>query len=110
MRLLFPESDEDNNNDDSDNGSRKKNDNAAALSLFRSVIGENLMMRWDRSPPDRHTTSMNLNLAAEEEAEDWNWVQLFKLVDSEPLFKKPQQCPLRADYLRNSFSILSGFA
>ena len=68
------------------------------------------MMRWDRSPPDRHTTSMNLNLAAEKEAEDWNWVQLFKLVDSEPLFKKPQQCPLRADYLRNSFSILSGFA
>lgn len=109
MRLLLPESDEDN----IDNGSsaRQKNSNRQAfpnfdysVSLFRSA-GENLML-WDRSPPDRHTTSMNMIRAAEED-----WKQLLQL-DSGGLFKKPskKQCPLRAEYLRNSFSILSGFA
>jgi len=109
LGLLFPE------NDDNDNGSnaRKKGDDhfpmnfdysAAAASLFRSV-GENLM-RWDRSPPDRHTTSMNLIKASE----DWNWVQLFKIDQGQSKKPPKNQCPLRAHYLRNSLSILSGFA
>ena len=52
---------------------------------------------------------MNLIGAAAAE-EELNWVQLFKLDSG--LLKRPsrQQCPLRAEYLRNSFSILSGFA
>ena len=94
----------------SDNGSANSRHHPNALpifDLFRSV-GESLIMRWDRSqPPDRHSTSMSL--------EDWNWVRLFR-IDDDGLFKRPnppaarQQCPLRAEYLRNSLSILSGFA
>ena len=81
-------------------------DSNSSIHYSRSV-GENLL-RWDRSPPDRHTTSSMMNL---EEEEDWNWVRLFKL-DSAGLSKKPakQQCPLKAEYLRNSLSILTGFA